>query len=164
MLHIAFSQMQTSCALLCISLCVFTAHLSRIHGMTLMVHLLLPLLKFNKMIVLSSFLLWVSLLIPQNPEKKGWTLNSAGYLLGPCKCIAFKYFDKLETIVQMCILSTFNGFIEMILLRFSCRWSQKSYCKTQSYGQTRHGEWKFKLTFIQSVLKAFIMNVLLLLL
>uniref|UniRef100_A0A8C2F6W2 Si:rp71-1c10.8 n=1 Tax=Cyprinus carpio TaxID=7962 RepID=A0A8C2F6W2_CYPCA len=27
--------------------------------------------------------LWVSLVIPQNPEKKGWTLNSAGYLLGP---------------------------------------------------------------------------------
>ncbi|XP_052426786.1 galanin peptides-like [Carassius gibelio] len=46
--------MQTSCALFCISLCVFTAHLSRIHGMTL-----------------------------TNPEKKGWTLNSAGYLLGP---------------------------------------------------------------------------------
>uniref|UniRef100_A0A671PZ67 Galanin peptides-like n=1 Tax=Sinocyclocheilus anshuiensis TaxID=1608454 RepID=A0A671PZ67_9TELE len=43
--------MQTSCALLCISLCVLTAHLSRIHGMTL--------------------------------TKKGWTLNSAGYLLGP---------------------------------------------------------------------------------
>ncbi|KAF4106484.1 galanin peptides-like [Onychostoma macrolepis] len=46
--------MQMSCALLCILLCVFTAHLSRIHGMTLMY-----------------------------PEKKGWTLNSAGYLLGP---------------------------------------------------------------------------------
>ncbi|XP_056324901.1 galanin peptides-like [Danio aesculapii] len=46
--------MQSSCALLCISLCVFTAHLSRIHGMTLM-----------------------------KPEKRGWTLNSAGYLLGP---------------------------------------------------------------------------------
>ncbi|KTG06758.1 hypothetical protein cypCar_00034357 [Cyprinus carpio] len=46
--------MQTSCALLCISLCVLTAHLSRIHAMTL-----------------------------KNPEKKGWTLNSAGYLLGP---------------------------------------------------------------------------------
>ncbi|XP_048027058.1 galanin peptides-like [Megalobrama amblycephala] len=46
--------MQTNCALLCISLCVFTAHLSRIHGMTL-----------------------------TNPEKKGWTLHSAGYLLGP---------------------------------------------------------------------------------
>ncbi|XP_016104248.1 galanin peptides-like [Sinocyclocheilus grahami] len=46
--------MQTSCVLLCISLCVLTAHLSRIHGMTL-----------------------------TNPEKKGWTLNSAGYLLGP---------------------------------------------------------------------------------
>ncbi|XP_067286384.1 galanin peptides-like isoform X2 [Pseudorasbora parva] len=46
--------MQKNCALLCISLCVFTAHLSRIHGMTL-----------------------------TNPEKKGWTLHSAGYLLGP---------------------------------------------------------------------------------
>ncbi|XP_050981043.1 galanin peptides-like [Labeo rohita] len=46
--------MQMSCALLCISLCVFTAHLSRIHGMTV-----------------------------AYPEKKGWTLNSAGYLLGP---------------------------------------------------------------------------------
>ncbi|XDV44366.1 hypothetical protein PO909_012659 [Leuciscus waleckii] len=43
--------MQTNCALLCISLCVLTAHLSRIHGMTL--------------------------------TKKGWTLHSAGYLLGP---------------------------------------------------------------------------------
>ncbi|XP_051529811.1 galanin peptides-like [Myxocyprinus asiaticus] len=35
-------------------LCVFTAHLSSTRGMTLMI-----------------------------PEKKGWTLNSAGYLLGP---------------------------------------------------------------------------------
>ncbi|XP_051523628.1 galanin peptides-like [Myxocyprinus asiaticus] len=46
--------MKMSYAVLCVSLCVFTAHLSSTHGMTLMI-----------------------------PEKKGWTLNSAGYLLGP---------------------------------------------------------------------------------
>nr|XP_055031406.1 galanin peptides-like [Misgurnus anguillicaudatus]XP_055031407.1 galanin peptides-like [Misgurnus anguillicaudatus] len=46
--------MQTGFALLCVTLCIFTAHLSRTYGMTLM-----------------------------NPEKRGWTLNSAGYLLGP---------------------------------------------------------------------------------
>lgn len=53
---LSFSQMQTSCALLCISLCVLTAHLSRIHAMTLKVHLLLSLLKLNKMFVFSSSL------------------------------------------------------------------------------------------------------------
>lgn len=66
--------------------------------------------------------LWVSLVIPQNPEKKGWTLNSAGYLLGPCKFIEF----KLENIAQRYILSKFNiGFIAIIVW-FSCRCLQKS--------------------------------------
>ncbi|XP_056628008.1 galanin peptides-like [Triplophysa dalaica] len=45
--------MQMSCALL-FTVCILASHLSKTHSMTLV-----------------------------NPEKKGWTLNSAGYLLGP---------------------------------------------------------------------------------
>ncbi|XP_060794976.1 galanin peptides-like [Neoarius graeffei] len=46
--------MQMSCMLFCVSLCVLSSQLSRTHGMAL-----------------------------GGLEKRGWTLNSAGYLLGP---------------------------------------------------------------------------------
>ncbi|XP_026996463.1 galanin peptides-like isoform X1 [Tachysurus fulvidraco] len=46
--------MQMSYILLCVSLCILSSQLSRTHGMTL-----------------------------RGLEKRGWTLNSAGYLLGP---------------------------------------------------------------------------------
>ncbi|KAI5623282.1 hypothetical protein C0J50_17069, partial [Silurus asotus] len=46
--------MQISFILFCVSLCILSPQLSRTHGMTL-----------------------------RGLEKRGWTLNSAGYLLGP---------------------------------------------------------------------------------
>ncbi|KAK2866424.1 hypothetical protein Q7C36_002480 [Tachysurus vachellii] len=46
--------MQMSYILLCVSLCILSSQLSQTHGMTL-----------------------------RGLEKRGWTLNSAGYLLGP---------------------------------------------------------------------------------
>ncbi|KAL6475333.1 hypothetical protein MHYP_G00163730 [Metynnis hypsauchen] len=46
--------MQMSFTLLCVSLCVLSAQLSKTHSMAV-----------------------------TGPEKRGWTLNSAGYLLGP---------------------------------------------------------------------------------